>query len=267
MTFSCDRLEAQKWETFWFVDRLHSQDAATCFVTSGRHLDLFGVPAPISLEHALLFANFQEDHDIIGDLGEIGVFKGQFLTLLMLKSRPNEHVLAIDVFDDLTQNFDTSGGATTIAEVRRNVGRFVDSNTLERLRMVTGDSLYLQSEELRTHMLHRGMRFFGIDGGHSWYHTVNDLLLADRLVTSGGIVVLDDISNAGWPGVMEGFARYMLLTADRRLWPFMIGHNKVWLTTWDFREKYREIAWNDVRITECEAKRRSEFFGTTVVGF
>jgi hypothetical protein len=112
------------------------------------------------------------------------------------------------------------------------------------------------------------MRIFSIDGAHSWQHTVSDLALADDLVTSGGVVIVDDILNSGWPGVVNGVARYLLLSANRRLFPFMIGLNKLWFTTPDYHERYLAFASSDaVGVQQGHAKRVSDFFGSKVVGF
>ena len=75
------------------------------------------VPGPIdlrNLETLLAVGRFQEQLEIHGDLSEIGVFAGRYFILIHLLSRTTENVIAIDVFDDFSKNFDLSGGATAL---------------------------------------------------------------------------------------------------------------------------------------------------------
>ena len=47
----------------------------------------------------------------------------------------------------------------------------------------------------------------------------------------GGIIILDDYFNENWPGVSEGLNKYMIERSNVRLKPFLIGGNKLFLTT------------------------------------
>ena len=51
-------------------------------------------------------------------------------------------------------------------------------------------------------------------------------------------MIIDDYTNAGWPGVAEGIARYFLLSGRRTLAPFFVNWNKLLLTT---ESKHREL--------------------------
>ena len=203
----------------------------------------------------------------MGDVGKIGVFLGRYLTLLHLLSRPSERVLAIDVFEDF-ENFDAGGGSSTVESVLANLRRNVLETAMDRLRLIRGDSLHLHPHDIRPHMANAGLRLFSVDGAHSWFHTAGDLRLADELIAPGGVVVLDDVLNGGWPGVMDGMARYLLQSPSRRLYPFMIANNKLWLTTYDFHARFVDLAMsNEISLAPGQVKRISEFFGKSIVGF
>src|SRR5204863_3386019 len=75
-----------------------------------------------------------------------------------------------------------------------------------------------------------GVKFLSVDAGHTVHHACNDLLLAQEVLVPGGIVALDDFMAALWPGVTEGFFRFMN-SMNRRLRPFMYFQNKLFLTT------------------------------------
>jgi hypothetical protein len=68
------------------------------------------------------------------------------------------------------------------------------------------------------------------------------MMLATQVCTAGAVIIVDDITNAGWPGVMEGVARYFLLNPDIKLFPFLMTQNKLWLTTYDYHHQYFEHA-------------------------
>ena len=46
----------------------------------------------------------------------------------------------------------------------------------------------------------------------------------------GGVIALDDYMSVHWPGVTEGFYRFMY-SGNRRLKPFLYFQNKLFLTT------------------------------------
>jgi hypothetical protein len=78
--------------------------------------------------------------------------------------------------------------------------------------------------------LNPGMfRLISIDGGHTAAHTFNDLVLAEQLVSDGGVVFVDDILHQDWMGVMEGVVKYRLHSAGV-LVPFLITANKMVLS-------------------------------------
>lgn len=80
------------------------------------------------------------------------------------------------------------------------------------------------------------MRFISIDGGHTTEHTVNDLIISQEIISNQGVVILDDILNYHWVGVIEGALKY--LNASPTLVPFAIGMNKLFLCKLSFHEFY-----------------------------
>ena len=210
------------------------------------------------------FAQLQADKGVKGDLAEIGVYHGRLFTFLGLLAADDERAIAIDVFEELP-NYDEGGGRTSIDIVRANfvehTGKAVDRSAA----FIVADSMMLRADQIRTSLKNSGIRLFSLDGAHSHFHTVHDLRLAEELTVPGGIVLVDDISNCGWPGVIEGVARYLLLSAERRLFPFMIGGNKLWLTTYDTHAEYLAYVVEDQ--TLLPPRRVTNFFGVDVVGF
>lgn len=181
----------------------------------------------------------QELHDlhrVTGGTVEIGVHHGKFLLALGFLRRPDEPWVAVDLFEDQAANIDRSG--------RGDLERF-NSN----LKMVhgdcrppvilRGDSTVLRQSDYRSALEGHDVRLFSVDGGHTAEHAMNDLKIASELVCNGAVVFLDDFFNDFWPGVNEGFYRYMSF-ANTNLCPFAFSANKLFLTTLAYQRPYFE---------------------------
>lgn len=231
---------------------------------NGGYEQVEGACSAFNLHVTARFNQLQADRGVKGDLAEIGVYHGRFFTLLGLLAAADELAVAIDVFEELP-NYDDGGGWSRLDIVRDNfvthTGKAADQNAA----LIVADSMMLRADQIRARLKSSGIRMFSIDGAHSHFHTVHDLRLAEELVVPGGIVIVDDILNGGWPGVFEGVARYFLLSAERRLFPLMIGGNKLWLTTYDAHAEYLAHFAEDQ--TLLPPRRITNFFGVDVVGF
>src|ERR1700722_18688245 len=80
-------------------------------------------------------------------------------------------------------------------------------------------------------------QFFSIDGGHLAEHVVNDYKFAEDVTHHGGAIIIDDIQNAGWPGVMEGIA-YLFVSSRPKFVPLLMGHNKLALAGLSYHKRY-----------------------------
>src|SRR5262249_15983947 len=105
---------------------------------------------------------------------------------------------------------------------------------LDRVKIVACDSMSITPGTAAA-MLSGRVRLFSVDGGHTVAHVVNDLSIAQEVLVSSGIVLLDDFLGPMWPSVSEGFFKYMSI-ANRRLAPFLIFQNKLFLTTFSEQE-------------------------------
>lgn len=215
-----------------------------------------------------LFNAAQLERGVGGAVGEIGVADGLFFIPLAQCRRPGECAAAIDVFDDFASNWDEGGGYSSVDILRANVTAILGND--DGVVYIKGDSLAMTGAEILARTGGQRFRLFSIDGAHSSHHTLNDLNLAADTVAPGGIVFLDDIRNWGWPGVIDGLARYMLLQRDHKLVPFFLYEDKLLLTTpdshADYLERARAIA-PQVARTAGVVFRVSEFFGHNVLGY
>jgi SAM-dependent methyltransferase len=244
-----------------------AQDRIRRYIDDGGHRAIEGAAGDSTLRRIVEVNQLQLRLGLRGNLVEIGVAHGKLLILLGLLAQPDEFSLAVDVFDEHDKNYDLTGGSTTLSIVQENFAIFVGDLEICGFKYICGDSLFLDSNQMKDVLGTGGARIFSIDGAHSHFHTVHDMRLAEQLLVPGGVVLVDDITNSGWPGVMEGVARYFLLSSEVRLVPFLMADNKLWLTTYDRHQHYFEYALHDSHLEHWQLKRVTKFFGHDIVGF
>jgi len=169
-----------------------------------------------------------EHNGVRGNIAEFGVHHGLFLFLLSTIRNDDEECFAIDVFDNQNLNVDHSGHGS-LAVFLSHVETLMASQR-RFFRVVQRDTTSLSAVELIELFGKKGVKFFSIDAGHTGLHTRNDLQLVQEVLVPGGIVALDDYMSVHWPGVTEGFYRFMD-SSNRRLKPFLYFQNKLFLTT------------------------------------
>jgi len=171
---------------------------------------------------ALLFGiidEIQKREGISGELFEIGVHHGKTALFLARMAAAGESVGVCDVFDEQSLNVDRSGEGNRAVFDRhwRTLGGPVPLRAFSKL----SSALTIADTSSRC-------RFVHIDGGHRPEDVMNDLAVADRALLPHGVVAVDDVFNPSWPGVSEGFYRYMAEEPDAFA-PIAIGGNKVLL--------------------------------------
>lgn len=193
--------------------------------------------APVLDVLEILIAGQWQDAAV--SVAEIGVHHGKLFIGLQLLPPHVDRAVAIDLFADQHLNVDGSGEGDS-ARLRSNVSRWGDPQSL---RVERADSTQLTDADLHR-LLPEGAALFSVDGGHTREITCSDLRLAEKVCLPDGIVILDDVFNPGWPGVVEGLLGY--LDDQPALQPFAIGFNKVFLAHSDtakgLQEKLRSAA-------------------------
>jgi hypothetical protein len=178
---------------------------------------------------------YQPSVDTNGSVGEIGVHHGKLFILLDLLRRPGEKSFAVDLFDDQVENVDQSG----LGDIRRfseNLERY--SRGPQSVVMFRRNSIGLRPEELLEAC--GPARLLSVDGGHTAECTLNDLKIADAILTERGIVVVDDYFNPMWPDVSAGVGQY-ILDSSTTLRPFAIAPNKLFLARPEWHDEYGTV--------------------------
>lgn len=172
----------------------------------------------------------QKMHDamkIEGSLIEIGVHHGRFFLALDQLRRDDEPAVAIDVFEDQDLNIDQSGKGSRkkFESYLKAHGRAPETTTV-----IAADSTQIDSVMIAEKLARPRCRLFSVDGCHTAEHTANDLRVAQRVLTNGGVIFLDDFFSAFWPGVHEGFSKFMLFETPTVV-PFAAVGGKLLITT------------------------------------
>jgi hypothetical protein len=193
---------------------------------------------PIDASLFGMIDEIQKREGIAGDLFEIGVHHGKTAIALARMAAADESVGVCDVFEHQELNRDRSGeGSRELFE--RNM-RAHGALPPGRLRLYAKRSAELTPAETGT-----GCRFFHIDGGHRPEDVIADLTTASLALRPDGVVAVDDVFNANWPGVGEGYYRFRSEQRDVFV-PIVIGGNKVFLVRPAAIEIY-ERHWSDLR--------------------
>ncbi len=171
----------------------------------------------------------QKLEDIRGNLFEIGVHHGKSTVLLARMARAGEVVGACDIFEAQDLNRDASGKGD----------KDIFLGNVRAFGQVAELNVFAKSSQALTVEDTGQCRFFHIDGGHWPAIVMSDLATADRALGPGGVIAVDDVFNPSWPGVGEGFYRYMAENPGR-LVPILIGANKVFLARPDFAPTFRK---------------------------
>ncbi len=218
------------------LGKLPAQERTISYALEG-YKDVEGWIEPGIFPVTLALDAIQNKLGFTGGAIEIGIHQGQFFIALANLCDTSSDLVAIDVFEDQRKNIDNSGCGDEAA-FRRNI----ESNCNKpnaMIRTIKSDSLDLQVGT-RDGIEGGNFRFVSVDGGHSATHTYNDLLLAEKLVSDGGVVFLDDILHHHWMGVMEGFMRYRLFSPGT-LVPFLVTANKMMLSKATHHGTYLEF--------------------------
>jgi hypothetical protein len=177
----------------------------------------------LDLEAALFTCAYAEEFlgdGLVFNSLEIGVHHGKYFLVLEQLTPPGGDCWAVDLFSRQDLNVDQSGHGNQQIFLQHVADFAKDPQRVKSLEL---DSLDLDPRRL-------GSNQFGlisIDGGHTATHTINDLQVGQELLAPKGMLMLDDILNQDWLGVISGATSFFSSPLARRLAPFAIGFNKL----------------------------------------
>jgi hypothetical protein len=197
----------------------------------------------------------QHETGVAGDVAEIGVHHGKSFLLLANGTRPGERAVALDVFGDQEKNLDRSGKGDR-DRFEANVAAWAAAVDVV---IVQASSLEVTPEGAES--VFGRVRLISIDGGHTSTITEHDMRLAEACVVPDGVVVVDDVLNPHWLGVISGVSAY--LATDPPLVPFATTSAKLFLAASpEAAERYAAHLRDSA--SDLLGKSDVEFFGTTI---
>ena len=154
-----------------------------------------------------------------GDVLEIGVFHGKTFIMMARSLGEEEAAVAVDMFE---MEFNGEDG--------RELTHFRDHFELNLANFCNGKNVTIHqamSSDFAARVgkdQHGRYRMISIDGSHDAPDVLSDLLLAEKLLSDRGIVVVDDYMSLLNPGVVEGVDQYLRMEspASTKLVPLVI---------------------------------------------
>lgn len=205
------------------------------------HTGVVGWVGESSLSLICAIDRFQKRQGIRGGICEIGVHHGRFFIPLAILRRPEEHGLAIDVFDLQEFNVDQSGFGD-LQTFLANLDNWSDRN---KIFVHKQDSTKVKPEDILSMTNNDTVRLFSVDGSHTVGHTLNDVRLAASVLSPGGVIVLDDFLNPDWPGIIEATSK-ILSDEELGLSCICYGDNKLILVHKNYHDFYLNFIHNDL---------------------
>jgi hypothetical protein len=201
----------------------------------GQFQTVLGWCVPQVFLSVLACRDFQAARGLDLPVAEIGVYHGKFLIGLAYASGRLRGHKAIDVFDMQEFNLDGAGKGD-VEKLKANIER--SEFGLSDFELVRVDSMTLTSGAVSDiRRTTGGFSFFSVDGCHMVEHTINDIEIAMELTDPLGIILIDDYTNADWPGVQEGVAK-LFFTKAMRFVPLAVSCNKLFMCHISYHTKF-----------------------------
>jgi Methyltransferase domain len=165
----------------------------------------------------------QLDSGVAGEMLEIGVYRGKSAILMGCGLRPDERLIACDLFDKVLSHEDLGTAhretydGLDVAEFCRNWDRY---HSRRQLDVRVCDSAQLT--ELPP------LRFTHIDGCHNYQCVRGDIKLVAKHTGPRGVISLDDYGIAEEPGVAAAISEAV---AAGELFPFCASDMKLYAAT------------------------------------
>jgi hypothetical protein len=167
------------------------------------------------------FLCYQAENHLLGDMVEIGVYKGRSALISSLHLREQEKFVLID-------------GTPWIEEARQHLDPILNSRGYY-IEKISYDLDIGSFEDIR----HK-CRWIHIDGEHTGRAVINDLEFCEQMLSNNGILILDDFFNPMYPQLAE--AAFSFLDRHKfKLSMFLCGWNKAYLARPMFAINYRDF--------------------------
>ena len=165
--------------------------------------------------------SFFSKNNILGNILEIGVFRGLSFIPLRMLLKDTEEAVAVDIFDKY-YNHELDDEI-----FKNNVISIFDN--LDHIHIIKDSTKNLDKKNfaLKNELQYR---IISVDGGHMYDDVITDLTLAKDILHKDGVVIIDDYLNSSWPEVKIGVDDFLKKNEDIRTHRQYLHHNKLLLT-------------------------------------
>ena len=176
-----------------------------------------GMFSPFSMAIIDSLLALQKSSGMAGSMLEFGVYRGRSAALIGRYLAPGERLVLVDIAD------------------------YLDRKAIEDFKSAT-DFLLTPTENFKAvypeyRRRARSFRFIHIDASHAYRATFNELQMADKLLSEGGIIALDDFTNLNYSQNISAIFKY-LHTTRTDLTMFLATDEKAYLCRKPYREFY-----------------------------
>nr|WP_254447429.1 class I SAM-dependent methyltransferase [Ruegeria sp. HKCCA5426] len=164
-----------------------------------------------------LISKAQKESGVVGDIVEIGVYKGKTFFFLSGLLASGERLIGVDQF--------TMRGKDLLPEVKAYAETACENRSQCTL-------LKCFTKALRDHPLpSANARIIHIDAGHEHDDVYFDLATVYRqcFPDHGGVIIMDDAMIQGFPGIQSAIYQFILTGPGNDLRPFLMTRGKMYL--------------------------------------
>ncbi|HWX31921.1 MAG TPA: class I SAM-dependent methyltransferase [Steroidobacteraceae bacterium] len=170
---------------------------------------------------------YQEESQIAGSILEIGVFCGKYFSVLARSAqRTNSRLLGIDTFqwipESRVQQTLAMSSETDRVDVRLSKSFSSEHSPIELLGLLGARA-----------------RFVSVDGSHDSNDVYLDLVLSEQIISSKGMIAVDDFLNPIALGVNEAVHKFF--ARPRLVLPVAYISNKLFLAHRSVAKNYRSM--------------------------
>lgn len=203
--------------------------------------------------------NHQTSSGIIGNVMEIGEKHDRAFYLMAHGCSASEEAICVNVVNNQTRN-DISVDETII---ENNIKKFA---LVTRYKFIHTNYSHIVNNIIDQH---RNVRFLSINNGYNQDNIYNNLCIAENILQSGGIVIVDSVYDTENFAVTNTIYNYLhnRYKTSNGLVPFAMFSNKLMFTTSkDFARKYQyNLLKNFQHLIGLDNNEWQEFFYSTRV--
>lgn len=192
---------------------------------------------PLSYHILQLLLEFQNEASFLGDLVEIGVWRGDTFALLATASLEGQHVIAIDIGEHwLRDSSSLAESACKEYGLTPLICPLQGSSTHPSMMGLLKETVGIQ-----------GIRFAHIDGEHSRELALSDARLVSNHMAPWGLICFDDCFSLACPGVAQAFFEF---STESEWTPLLFTPNKSYLCHKRYFRTYRRYILGIVELLE-----------------